>query len=387
MNFNHPSKGGSTIVTRTVCAIVFMIFSFCWLYFFQADLLAVAQHVLSHGQTTYNPLVGAIVITLVLYLLQLGVYAFTRLSKRFHALTYVPSFLLLALLSHVEPDAHQHLSFGIWVWLTPLLFLLWIGAIAIARTIQPYEDDRTGWLLSRRVWVNLLILSVMMLVVTLAANSNAVFHFRAHAETALLHNDVDEALRVGKSSQETDASLTMLRAYALSLKGQLGDRLFHYPVAGNSDDLLLVGTNSSTLNSNLTTLIHRHLGALPRQGMNGRHYLRNLQIGKQATAAVADYQLCADLIDRDLDAFAADITKYYQFSDSTAELPRHYREALVLYNRQRAHPSLVYHDAVVEEDYEDLLQLEAQYQEPSARMNQVREKYQNSYWYYYKYTK
>ena len=49
-----------------MCAIVFLTFSFVWLYCFQADVLAAAQHVLSKGLTSYKPLVGALLITLVL---------------------------------------------------------------------------------------------------------------------------------------------------------------------------------------------------------------------------------------------------------------------------------------------------------------------------------
>jgi hypothetical protein len=385
MNFNHPSKGGSTIVTRTVCAIVFMTFSFCWLFFFQADVLSVVQYTLSGGQTTYNRLVGAVVITGLLQLLQLGVYALIRLSKRYHALTYLPSMLILGVLTDITFQSSP-------ITLHPspitiiIIILLWLGCVFVARGIQPYEDDRSGGILSRRMWINMLVMLVMMVGVTLIGNSNAVFHFRTHAETALSKGDVDEALRVGNSSHESDASLTMLRAYALSKKGLLGERLFCYPVVGTSDDILMLGSDARMVLYPVDSF-YRHLGALPRHGMDAEHYLRNLQRGGQATAAVADYVLCGHLVDRDLDAFAADITKYYQISDSTSELPRHYREALVLYTHLRSHPRFVYHDTVMDEDYEDLQQLEAQHPEPSDCKNQVRDKYEDSYWYYYEYMK
>ena len=77
---------------RVMCAVVFFVFTFCYLYFYQADVLAMAQHVLSGGKTRYNSLIGAVLITLVLYLLQLLVFAVTRLYKRAHALTYFPSY-------------------------------------------------------------------------------------------------------------------------------------------------------------------------------------------------------------------------------------------------------------------------------------------------------
>ena len=85
-----------------MCAIVFLTFSFVWLYCFQADVLAAAQHVLSKGLTSYKPLVGALLITLVLQVLQLIVYALTRLRKRSHALTYLPSMLALAMITNIN---------------------------------------------------------------------------------------------------------------------------------------------------------------------------------------------------------------------------------------------------------------------------------------------
>ena len=71
MNYNHPNKNSSTVAIRLMCAIVFLTFSFVWLYCFQADVLAAAQHVLSKGLTSYKPFVGAVLITLVLQVLQL----------------------------------------------------------------------------------------------------------------------------------------------------------------------------------------------------------------------------------------------------------------------------------------------------------------------------
>ena len=101
MNYNRRSKNSSTTGVHLMCATVFVLFSFCWLFFFQQDVLAMAQHVLSGGLTHYNRLVGAILITAVLYILQIGVYNIIRLNRIAHALTYGPSFLLLGILSDV----------------------------------------------------------------------------------------------------------------------------------------------------------------------------------------------------------------------------------------------------------------------------------------------
>ena len=54
--------------TQVVCAIAFWVFSFVYLYFYQTEVLSAGQHVLSGGRTYYQRLIGAFLITLVLYL-------------------------------------------------------------------------------------------------------------------------------------------------------------------------------------------------------------------------------------------------------------------------------------------------------------------------------
>lgn len=61
------------LLTRVMCTFVFTLFCFYYLYCYQADLLTVMQHVLSQGQTHYNHFVGAVLITLVVLLIQIGV--------------------------------------------------------------------------------------------------------------------------------------------------------------------------------------------------------------------------------------------------------------------------------------------------------------------------
>ena len=56
---------------HVVCAVLFVLFTFCYLYFYQADVIAAAQHVFSGGQTRYDRLIGAVLITVGLFCLHL----------------------------------------------------------------------------------------------------------------------------------------------------------------------------------------------------------------------------------------------------------------------------------------------------------------------------
>ena len=381
MNYNHTSRNESTVAVKVMCALVFVVFSFLWLYFFQADVMYITQHALSGGQTQYNRLWGAVLITLVLSLLQVGVYGMARLNKCMHALTWFPSMLLLAVLTSAGPDIDLHFTFGPWLWLVPLLLVLWVCGVWMARNVESYETTAPSGLFSRRMWVNMLTMALMTCGVAFCGNTNAVFHFRAHAEVAMLEGDADEALRVGKRSLETDGNLMMVRMYALSRKGLLGERLFAYPVVPSSDAML--PTNGVTrLMIYPADSLYRHLGAIPRPGMGAMDYLRAIFRTGQAKPAAVDYLLCGYLIDRDLDSFAREVSRHYTVNDS---LPRYYREALVLYTHLRNHPEVVYHDAVLDVDYQDLRELEAEYPSENERKGKVLEKYGDSYWCYYDY--
>lgn len=384
-------RKNGTVTTRVVCAICFFVFTFVWLYAFQADVLTVAQHVLSKGVTHYNRTVGAVLITLSLYLLQQLVFAVTRLSRRTHALTYLPSFLLLAILGDFNTDNGRHIDLGTWAWLAPVVLLLWGGSVWLSRQLLPFETDQkmpTG-VFSRRTWVNLLQMAVMMLGVAWISNTNAVYHFKAHAETALMRGDFDEALRVGDKSIETDSHLTMLRIYALSRQELLGERLFTYPIAGTSEDMLPMDGRFLILPADS---IWKHLGGRPLYKLTTKRYFEALQKDSLATPAVTDYMLCARLIDRDLDGFVKLLSVAYPhpeggsaedphpLSDSE-NLPRHYREALVLYHHLRATLT----DSLPDKEWQAFQQLKEQHTTPRQRQLKLFENYRDTYWYYYEY--
>lgn len=330
MQDHDPHKKNGTIAVRAMCAIIFLAFTFLWLYEFQADVLAVAQHVLSGGQTHYDRTIGAVIITLVLQMLQLGVYYVTRLARRTHALTYLPSMLLLTILSDVSPDIDRHFSFGAWMWIVPIVLVVWAAAVWLARNVLPFENDDkqpTG-VFSRRMWLNLLQMVAMMLVVALVGNSNSVFHFTAHAEASLLKGDVEEALRVGERSLETDEDLTMLRIYALGTKGELGERLFSYPLAGTSADMLPLKGSSARLRLLSLDSIWKSFGARPVYKITTAQFLHALSVDSVDHPMAADYILAGMLIDRRLDAFAKTLPSYYPDS---LPLPHFYREAMELH--------------------------------------------------------
>jgi hypothetical protein len=371
-----------------MCAIVFLSFSFVWLYCFQADVLAAAQHVLSKGLTTYKPFVGAILITLVLQSLQLIVYALTRLRKRSHALTYLPSMLALAVITDVNSDVDGQYTLGPLWWILPIVIALWLLLVFVARMLQSVEPAaEPKGLFSRAMWINMLTMALLIIIVVALSNSNAVFHYRMRAEARLLSGDYEGALQMGAKSLESDADLQMIRMYALSRTGELGERLFAYPVSSHSEAMLPVEGKSKFVMYPSDSL-YKFLGARPKGEMTTARYLELMQ-RRDSTVdhRIADYELCGLLIDKRIDDFVCQLRRYYSEGDTLDidRLPRHYREAMTLYTHLRSRPVVVYHNSVMDEDWKNLQELEAQYPDLTERKGRVEEQYHDTYWYYYEY--
>ena len=384
MNYRDPHKKNSALTTVVVCALVFFVFSFSWLYFFQADVLAVAQHQLSGGKTHYDRTAGALIITLVLIIVQQVVFAITRLTRRTHALTYFPSMLMLGILSSVGPDIVVNKSFGAWVWAAPLLLVLWIAVVWLSKQMLPFDDgnkEPTG-LFSRRVWLNLLQMLAMMLFVGFVSNTSAVYHYRTHAEKALADDDIDEALRVGHESLETDVNLTMLRLFALSQIDAVGDSLFTYAVTGKSSDLLPLKNSRSSLLLMPESKLWKHFGGRwPLFTMTVDRYMDSLAVDTTATRAYVDYKLAGQLIDGQLDSFALTLPKYYPMNADS--LPRHYREALVLYQDMKGDSVVDYQDSAMVLRLKELRGYERQSSNKKTVQMMAEDRYRYTYWYYY----
>lgn len=376
---NSKIKNG--IVLQFGSAILFVIFSFCFLYFFQSETLAAFQHVLSHGLTVYNDAVGAVLITLVLYLLQMGVARVANLRSYTYALTYFPSFLLLLSITCASVDQYGvRMSMGQLVML-PLLLLAYVLVVYIIHQNQLSYLGLHGTRYGRIVWVNLLLLLGMMMFTAANSQTSETFHYRMRMERALMDKKYAEVNQIGEKMIEADSTMTMLRAYALAKQNMLGERLFTYPVIGGSRALL---PDSSTMKLVMLPqrTIYNDLGACLKQQASPLTYLRYINRHHLATPMGHDYLLVAYLLDKKLDTFAKAITAYYEINDS---LPRHYREALTLYVHQHSMPMVSYSNSVMNADYRDYQQLYQSESNKTIRQAKLRDSYGNTYWYYYQY--
>ncbi len=384
MFFLYHKNNDSTSTIRRVCAIVFIVFSFTYLYYFQEDMLAVAQHIWSGGQTHYNRLIGAVLITIVLQIIQYGVFMLVNLCKRSHALTYIPSFLFLMVLTDINQDIDRNTGISNWWWISPIILILWGFAIWAAKQFEPYEPEMNNkGFFSRLFWINISQLVVMILIITSVCSENDAFRYRMRMENCIINNDYKDALSVGRLSQKTDSSLTMLRMYALSRQGKLGENLFDYPLVGDSKAMLPNGESVKSMMYPVDS-IYKYFGAKPKENLQPMAYLKLMLNKGKVSQQLYDYILCGYLLDRNLDAFAKNVGKFYKID---GKLPKHYREALVLYTHLRANPVIIFHDNIMDADFQDMQDIAKKSSDKRLKKELVRDTYIDTYWYYYMYHK
>lgn len=374
------------VLTRVMCTFVFTLFCFYYLYCYQADLLTVTQHILSKGQTHYNHFVGAVLITILALLMQMGVVRIFRKQRLAWALTFVPSALCLMMLTNIcVSPVDGGIMFGAWRFVAPLLIAVFFLVVWGVNSSGLLDSLPRLWTQPiRELWANLLILVVLMLVICSAGNNDKCLHARIHAEQCLVDGDYDGALEAVRRYDVGDRNISMLTAYALSKKGELAEHLFYYPVT--DVDGLLPNGKDVKLELYPEYKMYKYLGGRYKQTMNARRYINFQRRTNHVNKPMADYVLCAHLFDRNLDAFVVDLKKYYVLNDSVA-LPRHYREALTLYMHTHTTPAIIYKDNVATTDYEDYQAMERKFANERERKNALRRMYGNTYWYYYDYKK
>lgn len=364
---------------RTMCAILFSVFCFLYLYFFQADLMALTQHVLSEGQTTYDKTPGAIIVTCVLMLLQVFFSRAMQLTSVFYALTYVPSFISLMALTGIRANGGSY-DFGAWGYALPISLLLCIACIPFSR--KRYKNIMLHQIkTSTKVLVNVSFFLLMFLLTCSLSDSSTKLHKQLKAERLLMSEDYDNAIETVRSYDRPDNVLTAIGAYALSQKGLLADKLFTLPLAAGAESLLPARNSMTMFPSNR---IFNYVGVCTKQDMSTSKYIDYVYRKNLGKKPFGDYYLCSLLMDKKLDKFVSCVTKYYNLKNP---LPTHYREALLLYTHLRSNPKIIYQNSVMEADFQDFQSLEDKYKNTTERRNMLCDVYGNTYWFYYFYIK
>ena len=342
---------------HVACAVVFAVFSFVYIYHYQCDILTYTQSVLSEGKTHFNRGVGAFLITLVLYLTQRGINAMVRLYARAHAISYFPSMLILAFITDAPSDLSGGYVMGHWAWVLPLSLCLFIGVAWVCKQIQPFEPVSGGLLpFMRPLWINIWTMVALMVMVCMCSNSDTLFHYQLRMEQQMVKGRYDKVLKTGAKYRAVNAEMMQMRAMAMAMRGELGERFFHYPVTDSRSGLVPdEGKQTKILPVNALSNVARH------------------------DSLATEYQMIENLRQRQIERFAKEAI--HRYPDSI--FPRHYKEAMVIYDD-------VYEKAVVTDTalmlrYRDYKYAVARLRKENKSPKLLKKYFGDSYWFYYEF--
>lgn len=341
----------NSTATRVACAILFLSFTFVYLYLYEGDMLVIEQHLASDGATHYEYHIGAVLLTVFLFLVQVGAAFIARLKGIFYCLTYFPSLIILTFLTDTPSCLVEAPASNTWLWQLPLMLALWGVAVWMARRYQSVEGEvRHGGLLNQLTFINVLILSLLLLIPCLMGNADRVFHQCIHQEFLITHAKYGEALKEGRAAQKQDKRQAMLNAYCLVRQGTLADSLF-------------------------TLTIPQGMRTLSPGAENGHFYLLPDTTIWKRTKRFRDVLLANRLLARQLPQFATRLNNWYT---RRTNLPTHFHEAVALC--RLTHPKLVKEFPI---DSLDSMLVDFQRLHDEQKTDSIRLKYHNTYWAYY----
>lgn len=363
-----------------VCGLLFSAFSFVYLYVFQRDVLEALHFSLAHGKTQFAPLASAAVLTLVLVLLRWGINSLLGLKGYIRSLSYLPSFLILYALTDLGRNVYVPGYHTIWLWLLPLIIILFVGGGYWLRALfRNWLNEEGG--IGGLVVSNLSILLLMCMATMLIGNTQRAFHYELEIERHLRNKDYAEALEVGKHSLEAGRTLTALRGLAMAHAGEMGEKLFQYPQYYKAEGLFFAPDQETVLRFTNDS-IYRFLGKQASVSEKHMYYLRSLCYTEQGRYVALDYYLSALLLDKHLDEFAKAITDLYDEKDS---LPRYYREAMFLYQIQHPASAFTSQDTLLMAKWKTYEDVQRKLGTSSEAKNQIRRKFGDTYWWYFDY--
>lgn len=366
-----PGQFSATQRVHATWHVLFSIFIFLYLLLLQNEAILVSLAHISPAlpQAIPAPVIH-LLLTLLIYLATKAASARMHFPEQYYTCRFIPGAILAVAITQYPAPQHPAATLAA----SLLLLIAWL---ATGKGKMPRKQQT---LLQA---CNSQALGLLLLCLYTGACGNSADTQRYELRTALLlaEGKTGKALSVGKKSLQTSPALTALRCYAMSqTKGGLPRHLFRQPISHGSHNLLLPPQEETYggLFSPADSL-HKRLGTSPRKGEQPLQYMERAAVRRQSPAR--DYWLCALLLDKKIDKFAAELPKYYPLN---TPLPHYYAEAALLYQRLRTQPVLTYTDANIAANLQDFLEMkDKSYPTPATRSNLLRKQYGTTYWWYY----
>ena len=90
--------------------------------------------------------------------------------------------------------------------------------------------------------------------------------------------------------------------------------------------------------------------------------------------------LCAYLLDKDIEKFVNILPQYYPSNEG---LPKHYKEAMIMYLHHEGKTDHVLYDKQTADAYLKYLEIKSSFKNPVEQNNQCRREFGQTYWWYY----
>ena len=374
-------------VVATVCATLFAVFAFLFVAVYQAPLLEAFYNEVATGKLDYNPWFVGGVVSLLLTLLALWLNSLAKLRREWTALAYLPSALLLAFITDIDRGLYtgEGAISTSWIYIFATCFLVYAFVAFVLRRIL-FEKIKDARMATNKVlWYNMVI--VVLSICLIGALSNSEENFKRETLMMSHYNKGDtlKALRVGKTSLNASRELTVMRAYMLAVSDKLGESLFEYPQYYATEGLLPEKERTSPL---VPDSVYSLLGATPLDDEAATDFLSRIAHADSASNVVKEYYLSSLLLEKKLLEFKDQVIGLYG-AENVDSLPKHYREALMLYaditgNDEPLPFALC--DAAMHEQLQQLRTVESLYDDPFVRGNYVRRHFGHTYWWYYLYS-
>lgn len=373
-------------VVATVCATLFAVFAFSFVALYQAPLLEAFYNEVATGKLAYNQWLVGGVVSLLLTLLALWLNRFAKLRREWTALAFLPSALLLAFITDIDRGIYTGGAIS-----TSWLFIFISGLIVYAffafvlRRILFEKIKDVTMVTNRVLWRNMILMVLMFCLVGFLSNSEENFKRETLLMSHVYKGDTVKALQVGKKSLAASRELTAMRAYVLASQGDLGEHFFEYQQYYASEGLLPPCNRTSTL---IPDSVYSLIGSSPDEGEPVAQFLSRIAHSDSATTVARDYYLTSLLLEKQLIEFKNEIMTICG-ANAVDSLPKHYREALMLYADIADTAEVVpfeINDLSMRARLNGFRALEAKHSDAFIRGNYLRRYYGYTYWWYFIYS-
>ena len=367
-------------VVMALCAILFAVFSFLFVAKSQSVLLELLYDEVATGKLQYNAYIVGGVISAVLTIFALWLNKFTGFKREWTAFSFMPSALILAFITDIDRSLYTgEYDYLKWIIVLAVGIFAYAAFSFVLRRILFAKIKNVAMSANRIIWRNLVLFVILFSLVGFLSNGEENFKREALVASYYKKGDTDNALKVGYLSNVASHSLTVQRAYILAKDGMLGERLFEYPQYYGADGLIPAKEQVSPL---VPDSVYALLGASPLQGEEALDVFKRALKNDNVSPEAKDYYLSALLLDRKIVEFTDNVKTLYPDTE-TANLPKHYQEALLLYSSING--DSVQASAAMQEQFNAFKALEAEHEDIFVRGNYLRRHFGRTYWWYFLY--